>query len=210
MDHRTETFTRKFGSASQLLGVKPSEIISLKLRENISSYGEYGEFLRVLEREAGLKSVEVKGELQGKGYLLTDDNSRVLLVEHETGLEILYIAGSIASLVSLLPMVLQWWRVFRGRYFRRRDSDDHDIEIRKLDEKGRLIEDHVRDSASFTLSPLNLNEPLAAAAKNMERDLHSLNDEMRSLKARVEVLEKNVAKGNKKTKPPRRIGKKSK
>jgi len=38
----------------------------------------------------------------------------LILVEHETGLEILCIAGSIASLIGLVPLVLQGWHPWSG------------------------------------------------------------------------------------------------
>ena len=198
MDHRTEAFRRKFSDAGRLLGVKPNEIVSLKLRENVNSYAEYREFLHALEREAGLKCSEVDGELQGKGYLLADSNSRVIFVEHESGLEILHIAGDIASLIGLVSLIAQGWLAFHGRRLGRRDFDGQGIEIRRLDEKGHLVEDHVHNSLSLT--PFNLNTALATAAKTIECDLRKLAEQVLSLSSRVEVLEKQMAGKAKKRK----------
>jgi len=201
MDYRAEAFRKKFNDASRHLGVKPSEIVSLKLRENVNSYAEYREFLHALERETGLQWSDVDGELQGKGYLLSDSSSRVIFVEHESGLEILYIAGSIASLIGLVPLIVQGWRAFRGHRSGRRDFDERGIEIRRLDENGHLVEDHVHDPISLTSMPFNLNATLAtAAAKNIECDLRQLTEQVQSLNCRVGVLEKRMMDKTKKRK----------
>jgi hypothetical protein len=201
MDYRAEAFRKKFSDAGRHLGVRPNQIVSLKLRENVNSYAEYREFLHALERETGLEWSEVDGELQGKGYLLSDKSSRVIFVEHESGLEILYIAGSIASLIGLVPLIVQGWRAFRFRHLGRHDFDHRGIEIRQLDEKGHLSEDHIHDSMVFTPGPFSANAALASAAKTIECDLRRLMNQMQSLTRRVEVLEKQMAGKTKKRKP---------
>ena len=58
-------------------------------------------------------------------------------MEHETGLEILYVAGAAASIVGLIPLVINAWKSLRGRFGRppwrevmeppeQRAFDDHD------------------------------------------------------------------------------------
>ena len=113
-DYRQKTFKAKFTSASKHLGVDPDQVISLKLRDMVASYSEYQELLHVLEQEVGIHWSEVDGNLQGKGYLVDHDDQKVIVVEHETGLELLYIAGSIASLIGLIPLVIQAWGSVRG------------------------------------------------------------------------------------------------
>jgi len=199
LNYRAKAFKKKFSNASHQLGVRPNEVVSLKLRENVSSYAEYREFLRALEHEAGVRWSAVDGDLQGQGYILSDGNSRVIIVEHETGLEILYIAGSIASVISLVPLILQGWHAFRGRHSGRRDFDDRGLEIRRLDEQGHLSEDRLHDAMALTPMSFSVNNAVASAAKTMECDLHQLRDQVRSLTHRVEVLEKRMA--TKKRKP---------
>lgn len=54
MNYREKAFRDKFASASKHLDVPPDQIVSLKLRDVVSSYAEYHEMLRVLEHEAGV------------------------------------------------------------------------------------------------------------------------------------------------------------
>ena len=196
MDHRTETFKAKFSDAGRHLGVNPKEVVSLKLRENVSSYDEYRNFFRALEHEAGFQCTPVDGDLQGKGYLLSDGSSRVIVVEHETGLEILYIAGSIASLIGILPLIVQGWRAFRGHHATRRDFDDRGVEIRRIDENGHLTEDHLHERNLFHNSPFTANTFLAtSAAKTIESELRQIKEQINSISRRVDALEgKNPAK----------------
>ena len=190
MDHRTETFKTKFSDAGRHLGVNPKEVVSLKLRENVSSYDEYRNFFRSLEHEAGFQCTPVDGDLQGKGYLLSDGSSRVIVVEHETGLEILYIAGSIASLIGILPLIVQGWRAFRGHHAARRDFDDRGVEIRRIDENGHLTEDHFHEKNLFHNSPSMANTFLAAsAAMTIESELRQIKEQINSISRRVDSLE---------------------
>jgi hypothetical protein len=100
MDYRKESFQRKFSTAAKCLNARSDQIVSLKFRENIDSYNDYRDLLEMLQHEAGIQYSEVDGELQSRGYMVSLGPAKLLLVEHETGLEILYIASSIASLLS--------------------------------------------------------------------------------------------------------------
>jgi hypothetical protein len=210
MDHRTETFKTKFSDAGQLLGVTPKDVVSLKLRENVSSYDEYRNFFRALEHEAGFQCTPVDGNLQGKGHLLSDGSSRVIIVEHETGLEILYIAGSIASLIGILPLIVQGWRAFRGHHAGRRDFDDRGIEIRRIDEKGHLSEDHVHERTLFHIPPFTANTFLAtSAAKTIESELQQIKAQIKLISRRVDTLEgRNPAKAKKRKSMVNKMGSK--
>jgi hypothetical protein len=190
MDYRQEAFKKKFEDAGRHLGVAPREIISLKFRDNVNSYSIYHEFLHVLEHEAGIQHSKIDGDLRGQGYLLSGNNSRAIIVEHETGLEILYVAGSIASLVSIIPLVLQGWRAFRGRHAGRHDFHNQGIELRRLDENGNLIEEPFRDRGEFTQIPFIINKGIASAANAMEEDLHRLKKQIESLNRRIDDLGK--------------------
>lgn len=188
MDYRTENFRKKFNAAAQCLGVNPHEIISLKLRDTVNSHSEYRDFLQALEQQTGLRSSRVVGELQGEGHLLADGTSKIIVVEHESGLEVLYIAGSIASLVSLVPLVLQGWRAFRTRHRRRHDFDDERIEIRQIDQQGQFIENPVHADIGVGFMPV-MNSAFMSAAKTVEGELVRLRQILAALTKRVEVLE---------------------
>lgn len=200
MDYRTEAFKKKFSDAGRHLGVTPKDVVSLKLRENVSSNAEYREFFRALEHEAGFQCSPIDGDLQGKAYLLSDGSSRVIIVEHETGLEILYIAGSIASLIGILPLIVQSWRAFRGHHAGRRDFDDRGVEIRRIDEKGHLAEEHIHEKTMFDIPLFTANTFLASAAKTIESELQQLKQQIKSLTGRVDNLERQRAPKTKRRK----------
>ena len=113
-NYREEAFKIKFTNAGRHLGVTPDQVISLKLRDMVSSYNDYHEMLQTLEHETGVQSLPIKDDLQGRGHLVGQGDQKIIVVEHETGLEILYVAGSIASLIALIPLVLQAWGSVRG------------------------------------------------------------------------------------------------
>lgn len=212
MDYRTENFRKKFSDAARHFGVGPDEIVSVKVREMVNSYEEYREFVRMLEHDSGIHCLPVDGDLQGKGYLLSDGKVKVILVEHESGLEILYIAGSIASLVGLVPMILQGWRAFRNRRAGRHGVELRDVEIRRIDESGHLTEDRVRDKAAFARMPIGeVDTGLSFAAQLVESDLRQITNQMRGLTLRVEALERMATVRRKKSVPkPKAKGRRGK
>jgi len=198
MNYREKTFKDKFKDASRHLNVSPEQVVSLKLRDTVSSYGEYHELLKVLEHEIGIQWHEVDGDLQGRGYLVGDDKVKTIVVEHETGLEILYVAGSIASLVCLIPLILQCWSGIRGRGRRPYLPDFRSVEIRRLDNKGRLIEDRAHGIAAPWSGPLSfVNTALTSAAEVIDSEIKDLRNDVKALFGRVESLEKNVSKPSK-------------
>jgi hypothetical protein len=194
VDYREKTFRAKFGNAACRLGVKRDQIVSLKLRDNIGSYQEYRDLVDRLRTEAGLQCSEIDADLQGRGYLISDDRSKLILVEHETGLEILYIAGSIASLIQLVPMVLRGWHAVRGRRQRRPDPPMHDIEIRRMDSTGRLLEEHIHDHPSGHLISDDVLHPSPTIIAGLiEGEMKNLTQRLESLTSRVEYLEKRIS-----------------
>jgi hypothetical protein len=214
-DYREESFRRKFSSAAQHLNVSSDRIVSLKFRENVGSYNEYRELLDTLQQEAGIHYSEVDGDLQGRGYLVGFGTSKLLLVEHETGLEILYIAGSIASLFSLVPMILQGWAAIRGRFPIRGRLIDPPVEIRRIDHAGRLQEEHLHDpQLSVPLLPMGALAPaVTIAATIMENDTNNLIRQMGELSCRIDAIEKKAQQEQavtepKKSKPRRALSKK--
>jgi len=191
MDYRQTTFKTKFGNAAKCLGVSPQQVVSLKVRESIQSYREYDLLMDILEHEAGIVGSPIKEDLQGEGQLLQDGKNRIIVVRHETGLEILYVVGSIASIVGLISLVLQCWSRLRGQSPRPHPPRLHELETRRLDENGRLVEDRARALFDGLLSPLGfMNSALTSAVEGIDCDLRRLRSDVQALTARVDVLEK--------------------
>jgi hypothetical protein len=88
---RKNAFNVKFASAAKALDVTTEKIVSLKLRDIVSSNHEYRDLTHSLEREFGFQCSPVAGELQGRGHLVTvtKEKAKAIVVEHESGLEIL-------------------------------------------------------------------------------------------------------------------------
>lgn len=189
-DHRSRAFQAKFNSAGQHLSVEPNEIVSLKIRENVQSYSEYHKLLHSLEMQGGLHWSEVDGDFQGKGYLIDHDGQKIILVEHETGLEVLYIAGSIASIVGLVPFILQVWSGIRGHLDRRHPVRFQGIEVRRINPVGVLFEETSTGLAGPSAFPLSvLNTALSAAARVFDSEIQSLRQELRSVGERLAAIE---------------------
>jgi len=192
-DHREAAFRTKFMNASKHLGVAPDQVISLKFRDIVSSYNEYHEMLRILDNEAGIQSSPIKEDLQGKGHLVGQGHQKIIVVEHETGLELLYIAGSVASIIGLIPLVLRSWGGIRGYFDRRHPDHVRSVEVRRIDSAGNLIEDHSHGCAVSLGMPFDgLNSALFSAAQILESDLQSLRNEVRSHSERLAALEKGL------------------
>jgi hypothetical protein len=189
-DHRQNSFHIKFNTAGNALGVAPEKIVSLKIRDCVNSYSEYHDMVHALEMEFGVQSSPVSGELQGKGYLLIKQNSKVIIVEHETGLEILYIAGSIASLISLIPIILQAWNALRR--FTNPRNPFHAVEVRRLDEKGELHENTVHMDHHAIGSQSSL--ALTAAANILEGELQKITGQAELLAPKITALEQRLSK----------------
>ncbi len=204
VDYREKAFKEKFADAAAQLGVSSEQIVSLKVRENVGAYHEYQELLGVLGREARIDHAPVPGNFQGKGHLVGDTKTKIIIVEHETGLEILYVAGSIASIVGLVPLVLQCWRAVRGHL---RGSRHHDfpatVETRRLDSGGHLVEERNHGmglpwSDSFDI----VNRALLSAAEDIDGEMQHLKSAVADLVERVDAIEKRCAK-----KKPRKAAK---
>jgi hypothetical protein len=202
MDNREESFKRKFCSAGQHLKVPFDQIVSLKFRENVISYDDYRKLVELLRHEAGINFSEIDGDLQGRGYLLQHEKANLLLVEHETGLEILYIAGSVASLLGMIPLVLQGWAAIRGLLPRHGAPIDHRVEIRRFDDIGHLHEEHL-PSHRMQLSLMQVNTltpALLNAATFLEHENSVLIKRVEVLTRRIEALETKVNKEDTKDK----------
>jgi len=203
MNIREESIKQRFAGAAQLLSVKPTQIVSLKVRDNVTYDEDYQQLIDGLCRETDVRCSGVQGDLQGRGHLLSFNKANVILVEHETGLELLYIAGSVASLVQLIPLVLQGWSALRGRFRGRGLGIDGAIEIRRIDEGGQLREDHLQGQHYLGVTAMGggFAPALATAAEILHNEVGRVFVEVQTLSARLDALEKQV---NAKQKPKRK------
>ncbi len=189
MNGREKNFFDKFADAAAHLGTTPNQVVSLKIRENVHGH-EYTELLHALEHEAGFRSRVLPGRLQGPGYLIECSKTKVVLVEHETGLEILYIAGSIASLISIIPLVLRCWNSLRDPHGRgHRPPELRSVEIRRLDEHGHLVEERSNGLDVPWAAPLSaVNTALLVAVESIDADIQSVKKTVGLLAKRVDEL----------------------
>lgn len=181
MDYRVESFNRKFSSAKKYLSCSDiKEIISIKYR-GVTNSSDYNRLINELNNNHfGFKIDQVVGDFQGTSWKITDQNQNsVIIVEHETGLEILYIAGSIASLLSLISLINTGWKYLHNRFFDRPSLRDNNsgIEIRTFDKKNKLIEKHVINIEDYILTE-SLQEIifLKKRVNELELELKKINE----------------------------------
>ena len=156
MDHRTESFARRFRCARPHLGAGNIEgLISLKYRDEPVGSSEYSHFIDdYLKRSLGLDVAQLDGDFGGQAWLVTDKaQNKAILVEHETGLEMLGAIGSVASLIALLPLISSGWASLRHRFSRHpldRPSGEG-VEIRRF-EKDVLVEQRAPSIEVYVLN----------------------------------------------------------
>ncbi len=192
-DWRKKTFLAKFqAAAAELNAASHNDIESLKFRDSTSSQ-DYREMVTEL---APLKVVEIQGDYQGKAWKLTDaDDNSIIIVEHETGLEILYVVGAIASIVSLVPIIVNTWSRMRDHWPPHRGRfGTGGPERRRFDRNDRLIEEPAPPVEALMLQHL-LNQ-----YDELSERISSLENEVSSLKSRVDSPPKNGVK-RKRAKP---------
>jgi len=195
MDYRQTAFSNKFKSASEHLDTNPEQIVSIKVRGKVYNYEDYNLLLEKLTHLIRVQPKAIQGDFQGNAYIVSDHRQRVIIVEHETGLEILYVAASIASLVGLVPTILQLWNTIRTRKSNKSARYQVDsIEIRYLDSKGRLLEDKQLDIISY----YNFNSilPILLFQRRLEELDNSLQqyiNDVEHLKQRVQAMEKSFS-----------------
>lgn len=184
MDTRTEPFLRKFMSAQKYLGAETVQnIISLKYRDDCVSGSDYARLIDdYLTRTLGLNIKRVDGDFWGQAWLIEGRHrSKAIIVQHETGLEILYVVGSIASLIALIPMISSGWTRLRDR-FQRHPLDStrsEDVEIRRFDQNNTLLEDHAPSVEVYTLNVF-LHDNIF-----LTRKVHDLEEQVARLKKTV-------------------------
>lgn len=180
MDNRTDQFLRKYKNAQSLLKASSvHEIVSLKYREQCVNNSEYVHFIdHHLRNELGLEINPVNGDFWGKAWIVAGPlKSKIILVEHETGLEILYVAGSIASLIALIPVINSGWKWFRNNrghasFFR---PGCEELEVRRINEKNAIIEQPIQSIEVFLLNAgLEENAVLHNRVRLLEKEIAAL------------------------------------
>jgi hypothetical protein len=193
---REKDFITKFEAAAVEFNVSSHRNIeSLKFRD-IRFY-DYKELINDLRP---LKVIKISGTYQGNAWKLTDaDHNSIIIVEHETGLEILYVVGAVASIVSMVPLIINTWGrkrdhlpPFRGRF------GTAAAERRRFDRNNKLVEELAPPVEVIVLQHLlRQNDALS------ER-ISSLEDEISTLKSRInrpqQLVDKKKRAKNSRTK----------
>jgi hypothetical protein len=210
MAHRQSEFEGKFADAAKHLNCTPVDLVSLKLRENVANYQEYRRLLQELGRAVGVRSSQIQGSFRGTGYLVENSKTKVIIVEHETGLEILYIAGSIASLLGLVPLILRCWSVVRNHHLGRWDGPRfQSIETRRIDRSGVLFEERVDALDVAWAAPLSvMNTAILSAAEIIDAELGELKRTVQLLMSRVQTIEEKSRPKASQPKTAKRKGRK--
>ncbi len=175
--HRDESyFLKKFAECGKYLAVPPSKLVSLKYRE-IRDYEYYKELLEKLRNVDSLTIKDIGNALNGHAYLLSYGRQKIVLVEHETGLEILYIAGSIASLIGFVLQISSSIRSRRHQHFFPPHIED--VEVRRFDSSGKLAEEHIHGflPPEMFLPP----QPDNAEIEQMKKQITSLEKKLTKL-----------------------------
>jgi len=185
MNRDDKYFEQKFNECSKFIKANPKDIVSLKYRE-IRDHYFYQELLSNLNNIEGLKVENLGQIMNGISYKISYGSQRVVLVEHETGLEILYISGSIASLIAL---ILQVASMISGRRkgMPAYPSDLRDVEVRYFNKKGDFIEDHRPNYLPFEIFLLPQTfiteiEMLNKRVANLEKKIKQFTDKQKNKK----------------------------
>ena len=180
----TQNIRGQFESASKELNAKSySEIESLKFR-SMPSYHSYIDLLTQFRSE--MKVVKASGTYHGTAWKVTNRNGcSILIVEHETGLEILYVTGAVASVLEIIWKAASLWNRSRPRQFPNPDFGPSGMERRRFDEKGQMIEEVVPSLDAVLLTHLmEMYTDLSIRVSKVEEYL------IRSLKLEKEEKEK--------------------
>lgn len=200
MEERDKRFLLKFKAAAFELGCSSHrEIESLKFRGN--GYASDADYRRLLEELKSLRVTELAGDKPSEDYLgrawkVTDsERNSVIIVEHETGLEILYVAGAVASVASLVPLIVNLWNRLRDRDFPSPwRMSPHRLERRILDEHNHLIDS--------PFAPLDV-----VVFQRLAKEYSELNQRVAHLEKVVSSLEKrrpSTGRTNRKRREDRR------
>jgi hypothetical protein len=187
MNNNENYFRQKFLECGKYLSAKPANLVSLKYRE-VRDHQYYTELLDHLKKINGLNVKDMGNTLNGRAYLVSSNNQNIILVEHETGLEILYVAGSIASLIGLVLQISS----MIGNHRRHMDSFSahfEEVEIRYFDDTGKFMEEHKHNYMPYEifLPPISNNN-----------DIELLNKRIAKLEKEMKFLSSKQVKKKKK------------
>ncbi|MHB8552462.1 MAG: hypothetical protein ACYDAO_02600 [Thermoplasmataceae archaeon] len=171
---RVHDFYDKFESASKELNATLyTEIESLKFR-SVPSYHNYNDLLSHFR--SIMNVAKVAGTYQGVAWKITDGNRHsILLVEHETGLEILYVVGAVASVLDIIWKATTLWNRNRFHHFPDSDFDRFAMERRRFDSKGQLVEEAVSSMDTVLFSHLfEMYKDLDARVSKVEEHLKEI------------------------------------
>lgn len=194
MDYRKEQFFRRFGKAQSFLDThKIQELISFKYREHCVSNADYSHFIDgYLKTLHGVEVEPLGNDFGEQAWLVKDREHRcAILIQHETGLEILGAVGSIASLVGLIPLVSWGWTKVRQRFFHPRfnPTDNDVVEIRFFDKNNHVVEQQTPSVEVYVLNIVLKDHGL------LKKKVDRLEAQIAQLKKHVRpTLEKEVAK----------------
>lgn len=195
MDYRTEALFKRLDGALAIFNESAIQnIVSLKYRDDCVSYSQYSDFVdHYLRAELHLDVQDLKGRFHEQAWLVSDtDKNRIMIVEHETGLEILYISSAVASIIGIIPVICAGWKFFRGRFSHRSHPHDEDghLEIRKVDGHNVLVEQHVQNFETYVLASAWEDN---VAMKNKIEQLEQKVDELsRRLAVKKTAKKKNL------------------
>lgn len=175
MDYRAKNFVHKFTNAQKHLGGSPQRIVSFKYRDG--SYVDYSDYRRLInelsQSEAVLEVKQIEGKFQGDAWLIKDKNQNsAILVEHESGLEIISTIADIISLLGVFSLINSGWRFIRDRSARFSYDRDVQIEVRTLNSKNQVSEKHVINLESYVVeASLKEITALRTKVKKLEKKL---------------------------------------
>lgn len=176
-DWRRKTFLAKFQAAAvELNAASHRDIESLKFRDMVG-FHDYRERELLVKELGSLTVLDIKGNYQGKAWKVTDaDGNSIIVVDHETGLEILYVVGAAASIIGLVPIIIDtWsrirchWPPFRGRF------GTGTSEIRRFGKNDRLVEEPAPPIEAIVLQHLlRQYDTLSGRISSFEAEVSSL------------------------------------
>lgn len=187
MNPNEKYIRQKFEEGAKHLEAGARELVSLKYRQ-VGDRRYYDELLRELRSIKSLSVKDIGHTMAGQGYILSYGKQRIALVEHETGLEILYIGGSIASIIGLVLYVGSMIRDHR-RGFDRFPSDFENVEIRYFDQSNKYIEEHHHHY---------LPQEVFLLPESKDSEIEKLKAKIARLEKKIALLKKKQPKRKKK------------
>ena len=180
-----DSFIRYIENSTSFFGKKPSEINSIKFHTNYDvpdiAYDELISDLLKNHVKTSEITKEITNSSSNRSWLISDVDDSAILVAHESGLEMLYVAGSVSSIIGLIALIINIWERLDKAHRRNKHNIRNffdGVSIRQIDKEGGPNEEHILDLN------LHLNKELARLRK-------------RNMKLKKEI---NIIKNKKKVK----------